>query len=101
MEATGEHMWDAELHRVNGLVLMAGNQLDEGRAWLDQAIRIARQQQAKSLELRAATSLARSWGEQSRRAEACDLLGPVYGWFTEGFDTADLKDAAKLLSDLA
>jgi predicted ATPase len=61
------------------------------------ALEIAQQQQAKSWELRAATSLARLWGEQGRRAEARDLLGPVYGWFTEGFDTADLKDAKALL----
>ena len=57
-------------------------------------------QQAKSYELRAATSLARLWGEQGRRAEARDLLAPVYGWFTEGFDTADLKDAKALLDEL-
>ena len=66
-----------------------------------QAIRIAQAQQAKSLELRAATSLARLWGEQGRRAEARDLLVPVYGWFTEGFDTADLKEARALLDQLA
>ena len=65
------------------------------------AIDTARSQQAKSLELRAATSLARLWGEQGKRAEAHDLLAPVYGWFTEGFDTADLKDAKALLDELA
>ncbi|HVQ19875.1 MAG TPA: hypothetical protein VMS23_02400 [Terrimicrobiaceae bacterium] len=59
-----------------------------------------RSQQAKSYELRAATSLARLWGEQSRRTEALDLLAPVYGWFTEGFDTAGLKDAKALLDEL-
>ncbi len=98
--ATGEHMWDAELHRVTGTVLLAENKLDEGQASLQQAIRIAQAQQAKSLELRAATSLARLWGEQSRRTEARDLLAPVYGWFTEGFDTADLKEAKALLDEL-
>jgi len=61
----------------------------------------ARQQGARLLELRAATSLARLWGEQGRRTEARDLLAPVYGSFTEGFDTADLKEATKLLSELA
>ena len=66
-----------------------------------QAIRIAQAQQAKSLELRAVVSLARLWGEQGRRAEARDLLAPVYGWFTEGFDTADLKEAKALLDHLA
>ena len=63
--------------------------------------KIVRQQQAKSWELRAATSLARLWVEQGRRAEAHELLAPVYGWFTEGFDTADLKQAAALLAELA
>jgi predicted ATPase len=98
--ATGEHMWDAELHRVTGTVLLAENKLDEGQASLQQAIRTAQAQQAKSLELRAATSLARRWGEQGRRAEARDLLAPVYGWFTEGFDTPDLKEAKALLAEL-
>jgi class 3 adenylate cyclase/predicted ATPase len=98
--ATGEHMWDVELHRVTGTVLLAENKLDEGQASLRQAIRIAQTQQAKSLELRAARDLARLWGEQGRRAEARDLLAPVYGWFTEGFDTADLKDAKTLLEEL-
>ena len=99
-DTTGEHMWDAELHRVTGTVLLAENKLDEAQASLQQAIRIAQAQQAKSLELRAVASLARLWGEQGRRAEARDLLAPVYGWFTEGFDTADLKDAKALLDEL-
>jgi predicted ATPase len=99
--ATGEHFWDAELHRLTGTVLLAGNKLDEGQASLQQAIRIAQAQQARSLELRAATSLARLWGEQGRRGEARNLLAPVYGWFTEGFDTADLKEAKALLDQLA
>ena len=99
--ATGEHKWDAELHRLTGTVLLAENKRDEGQASLQQAIRIAQAQQAKSLELRAARDLARLWGEQHRRAEARDLLAPVYGWFTEGFDTADLKEAKALLDQLA
>ena len=65
-----------------------------------QAIDTARSQQAKSLELRAATSLARLWRDQGKRNEARDLLAPVYGWFTEGFETADLKDAKALLAEL-
>ena len=65
------------------------------------ALAIAREQGTRGYELRAATSLARLWGEQGRRGEARDLLAPLYGWFTEGFDTADLKDTAKLLSELA
>ena len=68
---------------------------------MQRAIETARSQQAKSLELRAATSLARLWRDQGKRAEAQDLLAPVYGWFTEGFDTADLKDAKALLDELA
>ncbi len=67
---------------------------------LEEAMRVARGQQAKAYELRAATNLARLWGEQDRRAEARDLLAPVYGWFTEGFGTADLKEAKALLDEL-
>jgi predicted ATPase len=67
---------------------------------LQQALDIARHQQAKSWELRAATSLARPWQSQGQRQDAYDLLAPVYGWFTEGFDTADLKEAKALLDDL-
>src|SRR5271167_3256651 len=99
-DATGEHKWDAELHRLTGTVLLAENKRDEGQASLQQAIRVAQAQQAKSLELRAARDLARLWGEQGRRAEARDLLTPVYGWFTEGFDTADLREAKALLAEL-
>ena len=100
-DVTGEHFWNAELHRLTGTVLLAENKLDEGQASLQQAIRIAQAQQAKSLELRATTSLARLWRDQGRRDEARDLLAPVYGWFTEGFDTLDLKDAKALLDELA
>jgi predicted ATPase len=99
-EESGERWWKAELHRLTGTVLLAQNKLDEGQASLQQAIRIAQAQQAKSLELRAAVSLARLWGEQGRRGEASDLLAPVYRWFTEGFDTADLKEAKALLAEL-
>jgi predicted ATPase len=101
MEATGERWWGAELHRVNGTVLAALNKLVESQAAFEEALRVARHQKAKSLELRAATSLARLWGEQGRRREAHELLAPVYGWFTEGLDTADLKDAKALLTELA
>jgi tetratricopeptide (TPR) repeat protein len=99
--STGEHGWDAELHRLAGTVLLAENRLDEGEASLQQAIRIAQAQQAKSLELRAVRDLARLWGEQGRRTEAHDLIAPVYSWFTEGFDTADLEEAKALLDQLA
>ena len=101
IEVTGERVWQAELHRVKGLVLLSQNKLDAAQTSFEQAIRTAQAQQAKSLELRAAASLARLWGEQGRRAEASDLLGPVYGWFTEGFDTLDLKEAKILLEELA
>ena len=100
IEATGERFWQAELHRGRGLVLLAQNDLDEAQTSFQQAIRIAQAQQAKSLELRAARDLARLWGERGRRAEARNLLVPVYGWFTEGFDTADLKEAKALLDEL-
>jgi class 3 adenylate cyclase/tetratricopeptide (TPR) repeat protein len=98
---TGEHGWDAELHRLAGTVLLSENKRNQGEASLQQAIRIARAQQAKSLELRAVRDLARLWDEQGRRLEARDLVAPVYGWFTEGFDTADLKETKALLHQLA
>jgi predicted ATPase len=75
--------------------------LSRAEACLQTAIEISQKQRAKSMELRAATSLARPWRDQGRRAEAYELLAPVYGWFTEGFDTADLKDAKALLDQLA
>ncbi len=100
-EQRGQRRWSAELHRLEGVALFGLNRLEEGQSALEEALRIARSQQAKSYELRAATSLARLWGEQGRRAEARDLLAPVYGWFTEGFDTADLKEAKALLDELA
>jgi predicted ATPase len=75
--------------------------IEEAERAFKAVLRVARRQQAKAYELRAATNLARLWGEQGRRDEARDLLAPVYGWFTEGFDTADLKDAKALLNALA
>ena len=99
-EQTGQRQWDAELHRLEGIALFGLNRLEEGQSALEEALLLARRQQAKSYELRAATSLARLWGERGRRAEARDLLAPVYGWFTEGFDTADLKEAKALLDEL-
>ena len=100
-ERTGHRQWEAELHRLEGLALLGLNRLEEGQTALKEALRVAQEQQAKAYELRAATSLARLWGEQGRRVEAHDLLAPVYGWFTEGFDTADLKDAKALLDELS
>jgi predicted ATPase len=72
----------------------------EAEAWLQRALAVARRQEAKSLELRAAMSLARLWQQQGKRQAAHDLLAPVYGWFTEGFDTADLQEAKVLLEEL-
>ena len=100
-EETGYRQWEAELHRLEGVALVGLNRLEEGQNALEEAVRIARRQRAKSYELRAATNLARLWSEKGRRAEARDLLNPVYGWFTEGFDTADLKGAKALLDELA
>ena len=100
-EETGQGRWEAELHRLEGIALFGLNRIEDAQNALEEALRIARRQQAKSYELRATTSLARLRGEQGRRAEARDLLAPIYGWFTEGFDTSDLKDAKALLAELA
>ena len=103
VENTGERYYEAELHRLQGeflLQLSADNQR-EAETCFQQAITVAQNQSAKSWELRAATSLARLWQSQGKREEAHDLLAPVYNWFTEGFDTLDLKDAKALLGELA
>jgi DNA-binding winged helix-turn-helix (wHTH) protein/predicted ATPase len=100
---TGEGWWEAELHRLQGELLLRGSEEHQGVAegWFRQALEIARHQQARSLELRAAMSLARLWRSQNKRADALQLLAPIYGWFTEGFDTADLREAKALLDELA
>jgi predicted ATPase len=102
MQQTGEHFWEAEQHRLQAELLLAHSAAEQttAAASLHQALEVARRQQAKSLELRAATSLARLWQSQGNRSEAYDLLAPVYGWFTEGFDTADLQEAKALLEEL-
>jgi predicted ATPase len=100
-EKTGHRQWKAELHRLEGVALCALNRFEEGQNALEEAMRIARMQQAKAYELRAATSLARLWFDQSKRQQARDLLAPVYGWFTEGLDTRDLKEARALIDALA
>jgi predicted ATPase len=99
---TGERRWEAELHRLKGELLLgrAAGQDAEAEACLHQALAVARQQQTKSLELRAAMSLSRLWQRQGKRAEAHQLLAEVYGWFAEGFDTADLQEARALLEEL-
>jgi len=103
VETNGERWWHAELHRLRGELLLARNGNDQAQACscFERALDISRQQEAKSLELRAAASLARFWADQGERARAQALLAPVYGWFTEGFDTADLKEARTLLDELA
>jgi predicted ATPase len=103
MEETGEGLWKAEIHRVRGELLLRRSSEGHGQAeaCFRKALNTARRQESRSLELRAAASLARLWTDQGKRAEAYDLLAPVYGWFTEGFDTADLKDAKALLDELA
>jgi class 3 adenylate cyclase/predicted ATPase len=98
---TGYGWWDAELHRLEGIALLGLNRLEESQRALQAAMRVAQGQQAKAYELRAATSLARLLGDQSKRKEARELLAPVYGWFTEGFGTHDLKEAKMLLDELA
>jgi predicted ATPase len=103
IETSGEGWYVPELYRLKGTLLLqqSPDHHVEAAVCFQQAIRIAQSQQAKSLELRAATSLARLWQQQGKRTEACALLAAVYGWFTEGFDTADLQEAKALLATLA
>ena len=103
MEQQEERYWEAEVCRLRGVLLLRqpGASQAEAEACFQQALDVARRQEAKSLELRAAMSLARLWQQQCKRAAAYELLAPIYGWFTEGFDTADLKDAKALLAELA
>ena len=102
-ETTGERWYESEMHRLKGALLLqqSSDNATEAESCFHHAIHIACSQQAKSLELRAATSLARLWQQQGKRPEAHDLLAPVYSWFTEGFDTADLQEAKALLDALA
>ena len=97
-DKTGEHFWQAELHRTRGELLLRDDSHEiEAELSFQQALEIARSQSAKSLELRAATSLARLWRDQGQEKKASDVLAPVFDWFTDGFDTADLKDAKAVL----
>jgi predicted ATPase len=100
-EKTGQRQWDAELRRCEGIALFGPSRLGEGEKALAESIGIAQRQQAKAFELRATMSMARLWRDQGKRDEARELLAPVYGWFTEGFDTRDLKEAKALLDELA
>jgi adenylate cyclase len=100
---TGERLFEAELHRLHGALLLqegGTSVVERAEACFRQALAVALRQQTRLFELRAATSLARLWYDQGKRAQARDLLTPIYGWFTEGFDTQDLKDAKALLDAL-
>jgi class 3 adenylate cyclase/predicted ATPase len=103
MEKAGQRPHEPELHRLKGELLLrqAVPDTPQAEAGFQEALTVARQQQAKSLELRAAMSLSRLWQQQGKRAEARELLAPIYGWFTEGFDTADLQEAKALLEELS
>jgi len=102
IETTKERLWEAEVHRTAGEIALKSPQPDATKAegYFERALAVARAQQAKSWELRAAMSLARLWRDQGKRDEARQLLAPIYGWFTEGFDTLDMKEAKALLEEL-
>jgi predicted ATPase len=100
-QATGEHLCTAELHRLRACLARDARDVRVAEAALDVALAAARHQSSRIFELRAACDLARLWADRGERRKANDLLAPVYGWFTEGFKTADLKDAKALLGELA
>ncbi len=107
VDRTGEHMYEAELYRLKGELTLAQSsvqslesRVEEAEACFHKAIAIARQQQAKSWELRATMNLARLWQQQGKKDEAWQMLAEIYGWFTEGFDTKDLQEAKALLEEL-
>ena len=102
VEQQENRWWEAEVCRLQGVLLLRQPMppQKEAAAWLQRALDVARRQEAKSLELRAAMSLGRLWQQQGKHAEAHELLALVYGWFTEGFDTADLQEARALLEAL-
>jgi predicted ATPase len=102
VEQHEERYWEAEVSRLRGTLLLRqpGMPQAEAEAWLQRALDAARRQEAKSLELRAAMSLARLWKQLGKRADAYELLAPVYNWFTEGFDTPDLQEAGALMEEL-
>jgi predicted ATPase len=102
METNKERWCAAEVYRTNGDIALMSPEPDAAKAeaYFERALTVARQQQAKSWELRAAMSLARLWRDQGKPQQARELLAPVCGWFTEGFDTRDLKEAKALLEEL-
>ena len=101
-DKTEERYWEAELHRRKGelLLMQQGQKVGEAEECFQKALETARRQQEKSLEVRAAMSLSRLWQQQGKQEEARQMLAEIYGWFTEGFDTADLKEAKALLEEL-
>jgi len=102
VETTGEKLWEAEVYRTAGdIALSPEPDAAKAEGYFERALTVARQQQAKSWELRAAMSLGRLWRDQGKSQQARELLAPVYGWFTEGFDTRDLQEAKALLDTLA
>jgi predicted ATPase len=103
VETTKETMFEAEVHRISGEIALLSPKQGSAKAeaYFERALAVARAQQAKSWELRAAMSLARLWRDQGKVQEARVLLAPIYGWFTEGFDTRDLIEAKALLEELA
>jgi predicted ATPase len=103
VETSGESWCEAEVHRIAGEIALKSPNPDAANAetYFKRALAVAHQQQAKSWELRAAMRMARLWRDQGKQEEARELLAPVYGWFTEGFDTLDLKEARALLDELS
>jgi predicted ATPase len=99
---TKERWWEAKVNRIAGEIALLSPERDvaKAEAYFERSLAVARAQQAKSWELRAAMSMARLWRDQGKRQEARELLAPIYGWFTEGFDTPDLKQAKTLLDEL-
>jgi predicted ATPase len=101
IETTGERRDEAELHRMRGDLLSGKGDRAAAEQSYHRALAVARRQSAKFWELRASMCLARLWRDQGKASEVRELLAPVYGWFTEGFDTRDLKEAKALLEELA
>jgi predicted ATPase len=102
VETSKQRLWEAHIHCIAGEIALKSSTRDveKAEAYFERSLAVAREQQAKSWEIRAATRMARLWRDQGRRKEARDLLTPLYGWFTEGFHTPDLKEAKMLLDEL-
>ena len=100
MERTDEHWYEAELYRLRGEMLIKNGDRRGAEPWFSDALARAKKYDAKLFELRATISLARLWRDQGKPQQARELLAPVYGWFSEGFETCDLKEAKALLEEL-